>query len=95
MKILFWFKLSKLELHDIEEGPTELPVLTEEEINDTNIGSVYCEVSAVQNQMKGMNPDLGAIAEFKRKVSAGSIAPWMVDFNTVLVFFIFKYIKLY
>ncbi|GFS60645.1 structural maintenance of chromosomes protein 4 [Nephila pilipes] len=60
-------RLSKLELHDIEEGPTELPTLADEEICDISLNSIQCEIGDVQNQMQGMNPDLGAIAEFKRK----------------------------
>ncbi|GBM50318.1 Structural maintenance of chromosomes protein 4 [Araneus ventricosus] len=60
-------QLSKLELHDVEDGPTELPILTDEEINGISINSLRYEIGEIQNEMKGMNPDLGAIAEFKRK----------------------------
>ncbi|CAL1275385.1 unnamed protein product [Larinioides sclopetarius] len=60
-------QLSKLELHDVEDGPTELPILTVEEINAITVNSLRYEIGEIQNEMKGMNPDLGAIAEFKRK----------------------------
>ncbi|XP_055950961.1 structural maintenance of chromosomes protein 4-like [Argiope bruennichi] len=60
-------QLSKLELNNVEEGPTELPDLTEKEINKISINSLHYEIGEIQNQIKGTNPDLGAIAEFKRK----------------------------
>ncbi|GFR00649.1 structural maintenance of chromosomes protein 4 [Trichonephila clavata] len=60
-------RLSKLELHEVEDGPTELPTLTDEEINEISLSSIQCEIGDIQNRMQGMNPDLGAIAEFKRK----------------------------
>ncbi|GIZ00639.1 structural maintenance of chromosomes protein 4 [Caerostris extrusa] len=60
-------KLSKLELHETEEGPIALPILTGEEINAVSLTSVHIEIGEIKNQIKDMNPDLGAIAEFKRK----------------------------
>ncbi|KFM82568.1 Structural maintenance of chromosomes protein 4, partial [Stegodyphus mimosarum] len=60
-------QLSKLELFEDDDGPVEFPTLTHEELEEVAIGKINYEIGCIQKQMEGMNPDLGAIAEFKRK----------------------------
>ncbi|KAG8173679.1 hypothetical protein JTE90_017817, partial [Oedothorax gibbosus] len=60
-------KIWKLELHDIGEGETELPVLSPEELDDVATSSLQYEVGRIQSKMKDMKVDLSSIAEFKKK----------------------------
>ncbi|KAG8180032.1 hypothetical protein JTE90_026634 [Oedothorax gibbosus] len=62
-------QISKLELHDIGEGETELPVLSPEELDDVATSSLQYEVGRIQSKMKDMKVDLSSIAEFKKKVA--------------------------
>ncbi|KAM9318432.1 structural maintenance of chromosomes protein 4 isoform 2-T2 [Pholidichthys leucotaenia] len=69
-KIQHWKKeASKLSLHNIEEKPAEeLPVHTLaelEEISDPSI--IINKVAALETQCAQMKPNLGAIAEYKKK----------------------------
>uniref|UniRef100_A0A3Q3WHB2 Structural maintenance of chromosomes protein n=1 Tax=Mola mola TaxID=94237 RepID=A0A3Q3WHB2_MOLML len=69
-KIKHWHKeASKLSLHAIEDKPTEeLPVLTStelEEIKDPNM--IISKMITLETQSAQMKPNLGAIAEYKKK----------------------------
>lgn len=71
LSLTFFFpfpQLNKLELHDIEEGQSELPVLTSEELDEVATSALQVEAGRIHARMKDMNVDLGAIKEFKRKV---------------------------
>lgn len=64
---------SKLSLHTIEDKPAEeLPVLTPaelDEISDPNI--IINKMITLETQCAQMKPNLGAIAEYKKKVCTG------------------------
>lgn len=64
------FQATKLSLHTIEDKPAEeLPVLTSaalEEISDPNI--IINKMITLETQCAQMKPNLGAIAEYKKKV---------------------------
>nr|XP_019943641.1 PREDICTED: structural maintenance of chromosomes protein 4 [Paralichthys olivaceus] len=69
-KIKHWQKeASKLSLHTIEDKPAEeLPVLTPadlEEISDPNV--IINKMMRLETQCAQMKPNLGAIAEYKKK----------------------------
>ncbi|NXK07123.1 SMC4 protein, partial [Herpetotheres cachinnans] len=69
-KIKYWQKeISKLSLHSIEDKPPEeLPVLSQEEleaIKDPNV--ITNQIALLEAQCHEMKPNLGAIAEYKRK----------------------------
>ncbi|KGL92808.1 Structural maintenance of chromosomes protein 4, partial [Charadrius vociferus] len=69
-KIKYWQKeISKLALHRIEDKPPEeLPVLSEEEleaIKDPNV--ITNQIALLETQCHEMKPNLGAIAEYKKK----------------------------
>lgn len=61
---------SKLSLHTIEDNPAEeLPVLTPAEldqIKDANV--IINKMITLETQSSQMNPNLGAIAEYRKKV---------------------------
>ncbi|XP_054714087.1 structural maintenance of chromosomes protein 4-like [Uloborus diversus] len=59
--------LRKLELYKIEDESTELPVLSDEEIKSVSINPMNFKKGQLQEKIKNMNPDLTAIAEYKRK----------------------------
>lgn len=63
-------KASKLSLHAIEDKPAEeLPVLTTgelEEIQDANF--IINKMITLETQTSQMKPNLGAIAEYRKKV---------------------------
>lgn len=67
---LFVLKASKLSLHTIEDKPAEeLPILTSEEleeIKDANI--IINKMVTLETQTSQMKPNLGAIAEYRKKV---------------------------
>ncbi|CAF97397.1 unnamed protein product, partial [Tetraodon nigroviridis] len=70
-KIKHWLKeASKLSLHAIEDKPAEeLPVLTTgelEEIQDANF--IINKMITLETQTSQMKPNLGAIAEYRKKV---------------------------
>lgn len=62
--------MSKLSLHSIEDKPPEeLPVLSQEELEalkDPNV--ITNQIALLKAQCNEMKPNLGAIAEYKRKV---------------------------
>ncbi|NXL95551.1 SMC4 protein, partial [Alectura lathami] len=69
-KIKYWQKeISKLSLHTIEDKPPEtLPVLSQEEleaIKDPNV--ITNQIALLEAQCHEMKPNLGAIAEYRRK----------------------------
>ncbi|NXA23123.1 SMC4 protein, partial [Ibidorhyncha struthersii] len=69
-KIKYWQKeISKLTLHPIEDKPPEeLPVLSEEEleaIKDPHV--ITNQIALLETQCHEMKPNLGAIAEYKKK----------------------------
>ncbi|NXS57539.1 SMC4 protein, partial [Brachypteracias leptosomus] len=70
-KIKHWQKeISKISLHTIEEDkpPEELPVLSQEEleaIKDPNV--ITNQIALLEAQCQEMKPNLGAIAEYRRK----------------------------
>ncbi|XP_068810410.1 structural maintenance of chromosomes protein 4 isoform X3 [Struthio camelus] len=69
-KIKYWQKeISKLSLHSIEDKPPEeLPVLSQEEleaIKDPDI--IINQIALLEAQCHEMKPNLGAIAEYKKK----------------------------
>ncbi|XP_029699084.1 structural maintenance of chromosomes protein 4 isoform X2 [Takifugu rubripes] len=69
-KIKHWQKeASKLSLHTIEDNPAEeLPVLTPAEldqIKDANV--IINKMITLETQSSQMNPNLGAIAEYRKK----------------------------
>lgn len=63
--------MSKLSLHSIEDKPPEeLPVLSAEEleaIEDPNI--ITKQIALLEAQCHEQKPNLGAIAEYKKKVN--------------------------
>lgn len=63
-------KASKLSLHAIEDKPAEeLPVLTSaelEQIKDANF--IINKMITLETQSSQMKPNLGAIAEYRKKV---------------------------
>ncbi|XP_015924685.1 structural maintenance of chromosomes protein 4 isoform X2 [Parasteatoda tepidariorum] len=63
----FKSQLSKLELQQIEDESTELPVLTSEELDEVNVNKMNYKIGELQSRVKEMNPDLRAIEEFKKK----------------------------
>lgn len=68
--IVYVVQASKLSLHTIEDKqPEELPVLTPaelEKISDPNI--IINKMITLETQCAQMKPNLGAIAEYKKKV---------------------------
>uniref|UniRef100_A0A8B9QD51 Structural maintenance of chromosomes protein n=1 Tax=Apteryx owenii TaxID=8824 RepID=A0A8B9QD51_APTOW len=69
-KIKYWQKeISKLSLHSIEDKPSEeLPVLSQEEleaIKDPDV--IINQIALLEAQCHEMKPNLGAIAEYKKK----------------------------
>ncbi|NXK48191.1 SMC4 protein, partial [Chauna torquata] len=69
-KIKYWQKeISKLSLHPIEDKPPEeLPVLSQEEleaIKDPDI--ITNQIALLEAQCHEMKPNLGAIAEYRKK----------------------------
>lgn len=67
---MFVLKASKLSLHAIEDKPAEeLPILTSEEleeIKDANM--IINKMVTLETQTSQMKPNLGAIAEYRKKV---------------------------
>ncbi|NXL63759.1 SMC4 protein, partial [Chordeiles acutipennis] len=69
-KIKYWQKeISKLSLHPIEDNPPEeLPVLSEEELGAIkDPGVITKQIALLEAQCHEMKPNLGAIAEYKKK----------------------------
>ncbi|XP_053315519.1 structural maintenance of chromosomes protein 4 [Spea bombifrons] len=69
-KIKYWQKeISKLTLHRIEDNPEEvLPVLTAEELNAIkDPDQINNQVALLEAKSVEMKPNLGAIAEYKKK----------------------------
>ncbi|NWR71712.1 SMC4 protein, partial [Centropus unirufus] len=69
-KIKYWQKeISKLSLHPIEGKPTEeLPVLSQEELEAIKDPDVITnQIALLEAQGHEMKPNLGAIAEYKKK----------------------------
>ncbi|NXE21059.1 SMC4 protein, partial [Ardeotis kori] len=69
-KIKYWQKeISKLSLHPIEDKPPEeLPVLSQEELEAIKDPDVITnQIALLEAQCHEMKPNLGAIAEYKRK----------------------------
>ncbi|XP_075617752.1 structural maintenance of chromosomes protein 4 isoform X2 [Balearica regulorum gibbericeps] len=69
-KIKYWQKeISKLSLHPIEDKPPEeLPVLSEEELEAIKDPDVITnQIALLEAQCHEMKPNLGAIAEYKKK----------------------------
>ncbi|KFZ47973.1 Structural maintenance of chromosomes protein 4, partial [Antrostomus carolinensis] len=69
-KIKYWQKeISKLSLHPIEDNPPEeLPVLSDEELGAIkDPGVITKQIALLEAQCHEMKPNLGAIAEYKKK----------------------------
>ncbi|NXI91160.1 SMC4 protein, partial [Psophia crepitans] len=69
-KIKYWQKeISKLSLHRIEDKPPEeLPVLSEEELEAIKDPDVITnQIALLEAQCHEMKPNVGAIAEYKKK----------------------------
>ncbi|TRY89060.1 hypothetical protein DNTS_009788 [Danionella cerebrum] len=69
-KIKHWQKeASKLQLHAIDGEPTEeLPVLPPEQLDEIkNIEVIKNEISVLEDRCSNLKPNLGSIAEFKKK----------------------------
>uniref|UniRef100_A0A8C4TXZ9 Structural maintenance of chromosomes protein n=1 Tax=Falco tinnunculus TaxID=100819 RepID=A0A8C4TXZ9_FALTI len=69
-KMKYWqTEVSKLSLHPIEDKPPEeLPVLSQEELEAIKDPDVITnQIALLEAQCQGMKPNLGAIAEYKRK----------------------------
>ncbi|NWH45905.1 SMC4 protein, partial [Fregata magnificens] len=69
-KIKYWQKeMSKLSLHPIEDKPPEeLPVLSQEELEAIEDPDVITnQIALLEAQCHKMKPNLGAIAEYKKK----------------------------
>ncbi|KAI2656619.1 Structural maintenance of chromosomes protein 4 [Labeo rohita] len=69
-KIKHWEKeASKLSLHSIDGAPTEeLPALNPEQLEDvSNPDVIKNEIALLEDRCSNMKPNLGAIAEFKKK----------------------------
>lgn len=68
--LVYVLQASKLSLHTIEDKPAEeLPVLTSaelEKITDPNV--IINKMITLETQSAQMKPNLGAIAEYKKKV---------------------------
>lgn len=66
------FQISKLSLHPIEDKPPEkLPVLSEAELEAiTDPDVITKQIALLEAQCHEMKPNLGAITEYRRKVSA-------------------------
>ncbi|KFU88168.1 Structural maintenance of chromosomes protein 4 [Chaetura pelagica] len=69
-KIKYWQKeISKLSLHAIDDKPPEeMPVLSQEEleaVQDPNV--ITNQIALLEAQCHDMKPNLGAIAEYKKK----------------------------
>ncbi|KFQ75227.1 Structural maintenance of chromosomes protein 4, partial [Phaethon lepturus] len=69
-KVKYWQKeISKLSLHPIEDKPPEeLPVLSQEELEAIKDPDVITnQIALLEAQCHEMKPNLGAIAEYKKK----------------------------
>ncbi|NXC75052.1 SMC4 protein, partial [Anhinga anhinga] len=69
-KIKYWQKeISKITLHSIDDKPPEeLPVLSQEELEAIkDPGVITNQIALLEAQCHEMKPNLGAIAEYKRK----------------------------
>ncbi|XP_042676994.1 structural maintenance of chromosomes protein 4 isoform X1 [Centrocercus urophasianus] len=69
-KVKYWQKeISKLSLHPIEDKPPEeLPVLSQEELEAIKDPDVITnQIALLEAQCHEMKPNLGAIAEYRRK----------------------------
>lgn len=55
-------------MYEIEDEPTDLPTFSVDDIIEFNINTLYMEIGRLEEQMEGMNPDLAAVAEYKKKV---------------------------
>ncbi|KAF8764649.1 Structural maintenance of chromosomes protein 4 like protein [Argiope bruennichi] len=74
-------KMSKLKLNAVEEDPTELPSLSEEDIAKLNLQSLTSELEIFKVQLEEKKVDLSAIEEYKKKVK--SFEEKMSDVQTV------------
>ncbi|XP_069721223.1 structural maintenance of chromosomes protein 4 isoform X2 [Phaenicophaeus curvirostris] len=69
-KIKYWKKeMSKLSLHPIEDKPPEeLPVLSQEELDAIkDPDAINNQIALLEAQCQEMKPNLGAIAEYRKK----------------------------
>ncbi|XP_061861791.1 structural maintenance of chromosomes protein 4 isoform X2 [Colius striatus] len=69
-KVKYWHKeMSKLSLHPIEDKPPEeLPVLSQEELEAIKDPDVITnQIALLEAQCQEMKPNLGSIAEYKKK----------------------------
>ncbi|NXN18183.1 SMC4 protein, partial [Indicator maculatus] len=69
-KLKYWqTEISKLSLHSIEDKPAEeLPVLSQEELEAIKDPKVIInQIALLESQCQEMKPNLGAIAEYKKK----------------------------
>uniref|UniRef100_A0A671LMI6 Structural maintenance of chromosomes protein n=1 Tax=Sinocyclocheilus anshuiensis TaxID=1608454 RepID=A0A671LMI6_9TELE len=68
-KIKHWEReASRLSLHPIDRAPEELPALNPEQLEDIgNPDVIKNEIALLEDRCSNMKPNLGAIAEFKKK----------------------------
>ncbi|GIY87358.1 structural maintenance of chromosomes protein 4 [Caerostris extrusa] len=61
-------KIGKLKLNEVEEDSTEIPTLSNEEIDNLNIKSLSADLNIMKVQLEDMKPDFSAIEAFKRRL---------------------------
>ncbi|CAL1263831.1 unnamed protein product [Larinioides sclopetarius] len=63
-------KMGKLTLNVVEEDPTELPSLSEEDIAQLSLQSLTSELEILKVQLEEKTVDLSAIEEYKKKMKS-------------------------
>lgn len=56
-------------MYEIDDEPTDLPTLSPDELSEVKVNPTYLQIGKLEGQMKNMNADLTAIAEYKKRVS--------------------------
>lgn len=69
------FQTSKLALHDIDSKKEELEVLEYEKLKEIDRESYEYEITVIEENIKNMKPNMGAILEYKKKVGYSSKCP--------------------
>lgn len=79
---------SKLTLHPIDGAPSEeLPALNSEQLKDIgNPDIIKNEIALLEDRCANMKPNLGAIAEFKKKVHAPVLILLFFYYSNAVIF---------
>ncbi len=62
-----------LQIKKLNFGDGDAPVVSEEELADLDKQTVEYEITVLEERLKQMTPNMAAIEEYKRKVSASQL----------------------